>query len=181
LIRAFARFVRAYPQFRHHLVLAGKDTWYADRVRDAARESGVSDRIRFLGFVSDRDLLQLYNACDLFVFPSFYEGFGLPALEAMACGRAVACSNTSALPEVVDGAAILFDPYTEDEIVRAIADLLLDAQLKARMERLGLQRAAHFSWQNTAQKTLEVYFEVAERFASPGRRAKPVTVGSRTP
>jgi len=107
------------------------------------------------------------------VFPSFYEGFGLPALEAMACGRALACSNTSALPEVVDGAAILFDPYAEDEIVRAIADLLLDAELKARMERLGLQRAAHFSWQKTAQKTLEVYFEVAERFASRGRRIKP--------
>jgi glycosyltransferase involved in cell wall biosynthesis len=180
LIRAFARFVRAYPQFPHHLVLAGKDTWYAERVREAARESGVSGRIRFLGFVSDRDLLQLYNACDLFVFPSFYEGFGLPALEAMACGRAVACSNTSALPEVVDGAAILFDPYAEDEIVRAIADLLLEAELKARMERLGLQRAAHFSWQKTAQKTLEVYFEVAERFASPGRRAKPAAVVSKT-
>ena len=173
LIRAFVKFVRAYPQFPHHLVLAGKDTWYAERVREAARESGVSERIRFLGFVSDRDLLQLYNACDLFVFPSFYEGFGLPALEAMACGRALACSNTSALPEVVDGAAILFDPYAEDEIVRAIADLLLDAELKARMERLGLQRAAHFSWQKTAQKTVEVYFEVAERFASPGRRVKP--------
>jgi glycosyltransferase involved in cell wall biosynthesis len=173
LIRAFARFVRAYPQFPHHLVLAGKDTWYAERVHEAARDSGVSGRIRFLGFVSDQDLLQLYNACDLFVFPSFYEGFGLPALEAMACGRALACSNTSALPEVVDGAAILFDPYAGDEIVRAIADLLLDAELKARMERLGLQRAAHFNWQKTAQKTLEVYFEVAERFVSPARRAKP--------
>ena len=181
LIRAFTKFVRAYPQFPHHLVLAGKDTWYAERVREAARESGVSGRIRFLGFVSDRDLLQLYNACDLFVFPSFYEGFGLPALEAMACGRALACSNTSALPEVVDGAAILFDPYAEDEIVRTIADLLLDPQLKARMERLGLQRAANFSWQKTAQKTLEVYFEVAERFASPRRRVKPVAVASGTP
>jgi glycosyltransferase involved in cell wall biosynthesis len=75
----------------------------------------------FLGFVSDADLLQLYNACDLFVFPSFYEGFGLPALEAMACGRAVACSpNASALPEVVDSAAIVFDPYRTDEMVRAI-------------------------------------------------------------
>src|SRR4030095_13730016 len=109
------------------------------------------------------DLLQLYNACDVFVFPSFYEGFGLPALEAMACGRSVVCSHTSALPEVVDGAAILFDPYAVDEIVRALADLLLDSELRARMGRLGLQRAAHFSWQKTAQRTLEVFHEVAER------------------
>src|SRR5579859_6305186 len=143
LIRAFAKLVRAYPQLKHNLVLAGKETWFADRVREAAKESGVGERIRFFGFVSDSDLLQFYNACEAFVFPSFYEGFGLPALEAMACGRAVVCSNTSALPEVVDGAALLFDPYAVDEMVRAIADLLLDPELRTRMERLGLQRAAH--------------------------------------
>ena len=163
LIKAFAKVVRAYPQLRHHLVVAGKTTWFADRVHEAARESGVSDRIHFLGFVTDDDLLQLYNGCDLMVFPSFYEGFGLPALEAMACGRAVACSNATALPEVVDGAAILFDPYRTDEIVRAIADLLLDAELRTRMERLGLQRAAHFSWHKTAERILEVFHEVVEQ------------------
>ena len=126
LIRAFARLVKAYPQLKQNLVLAGKETWFADQVHEAARDSGVADRIHFCGFVSDADLLQLYNACDFSVFPSFYEGFGLPALEAMACGRAVVCSHTSALPEVVDGAAILFDPYALDEIARAMADLLLD-------------------------------------------------------
>ena len=163
LIRAFAELVRACPQLGHDLVLAGKPTWFADQVQAAARESGVGDRIRMLGFVSDTDLLQLYNACDLFVFPSFYEGFGLPALEAMACGRAVACSNASALPEVVDSAAILFDPYRTDEMVRALKDLLLDAELRARMERLGLQRAAHFSWQKTADAILDVFREVAHQ------------------
>jgi glycosyltransferase involved in cell wall biosynthesis len=162
LINAFARLLRAYPQLKHNLVLAGKETWFAGRVREAARDSGVGDRIQFTGFVSDPDLLQLYNACDLFVFPSYYEGFGLPVLEAMACGRAVVCSNTSALPEVVDGAAILFDPYAIDAIVRAIADLLLDAELRGRMERLGVQRAAYFSWQKTAQHTLDVFYGVAE-------------------
>jgi len=162
LIKAFAKLVKAYPQLKQNLVLAGKETWFAGRVHEAAKESGVADRIQFFGFVSDQDLLQLYNACDLLAFPSFYEGFGLPALEAMACGRAVVCSNTSALPEVVDGAAITFDPYSVDEMVRAIADLLLDAELRQRMERLGLQRAAHFSWQKTAERTLEVFHEVAE-------------------
>lgn len=166
LIKAFARLLRAYPQFKHNLLLVGKETWFADRVREAANESGVGERIQFFGFVSDSDLLQFYNACDVFVFPSFYEGFGLPALEAMACGRAVICSNTSALPEVVDGAALLFDPYAIDEIVRAIADLLLDSELRTRMERLGLQRAAHFSWQKTAERTLDVFQEVAENAAS---------------
>ncbi|MGO9231704.1 MAG: glycosyltransferase family 4 protein [Bryobacteraceae bacterium] len=161
LIRAFAELVRACPQLRHELVLAGKPTWFADHVKAAARESGVADRIRLLGFVSDNELLQLYNACDVFVFPSFYEGFGLPALEAMACGRAVACSNASALPEVVDSAAILFDPYRIDEMVRALKDLLLDAELRGRMERLGLQRAANFSWQKTANAILDVFREVA--------------------
>lgn len=162
LIKAFARLARAYPQLKQKLVLAGKETWFAAKVQEAAKESGVADRIQFLGFVADRDLLNLYNACDLFVFPSFYEGFGLPALEGMACGRAVACANTASLPEVVDGAAILFDPYDIDEIARALADLLLDAELRSRMERLGLQRAAHFSWQKTATETLEVFHEVAE-------------------
>ena len=173
LIRAFAALVRAYPQFKHKLVLAGKDTWFSDRVHEAARESGVADRIQFIGFVSDPDLLHLYNACELFVFPSFYEGFGLPALEAMACGRAVVCSNTSALPEVVDGAAIVFDPYSTEQIVRALADLLLDHEIRARMERLGLQRAAHFSWQKTAERTLQVFREVAERSQSAHSHVRP--------
>jgi glycosyltransferase involved in cell wall biosynthesis len=163
LIAAFAELVRAYPQLTHHLVLAGKDTWFSPKVREAARQSGVADRIQFVGYVSDEDLLQLYNACDLFVFPSFYEGFGLPVLEAMACGRAVACSSTSSIPEVADSAAIMFDPYSTREMVSAMADLLRDAELRARMERLGLQRAARFSWRTAAQQTLEVYREVAER------------------
>ncbi len=169
LIRAFAELVKNFPQLRHRLALAGKETWFAPKVREAARDSGVAERIRFLGFVTDRDLLHLYNACDLFVFPSFYEGFGLPVIEAMACGRAVTCSNTSAMPEVADGSAILFDPQSTSQMTRAMADLLRDAELRARMERLGQQRAAHFSWQSSAQKTLEVYYAVAQR----NRRAHP--------
>ncbi len=169
LITAFAELAKNFPRLRHRLVFVGKETWFSPKVKEAARTSGVGDRIRFLGFVSDRELLHLYNACDLFVFPSFYEGFGLPILEAMACGRAVACANTSAMPEVADGAAILFDPRSTAEITRAMADLLQDAELRSRMERLGQQRATQFSWQKSAQRTLAVYYDVAER----NRRNRP--------
>lgn len=178
LIQAFAGLLRSYPKFKHDLVLAGKETWFSSNVREAARKSGVAGRIRFLGFVSDPELLNLYNAADLFVFPSFYEGFGLPPLEAMACGRAVVCSNTSAIPEVVDGAALLFDPASSADIARAMADILLDPQLKARMERLGLQRSAHFSWQKSARKTLEVFYSVAERSA-PRHALRRMTAAER--
>jgi glycosyltransferase involved in cell wall biosynthesis len=177
LIEAFAEAMRARPELPHHLVLAGKDTWFAPRVHRAARKSGYAGRIHFTGFVNDDDLLHLYNACDVFAFPSFYEGFGLPVLEAMACGRPVICSNTSALPEVADAACLLFNPYERREIARALLDLLLDAELRSRMERLGLQRAALFSWRDAASKTLEVYHEVAGRgrFAATGSRAISMT------
>jgi glycosyltransferase involved in cell wall biosynthesis len=169
LIEAFSRLIKSRPQLPHRLIIAGQDTWFGGRVREAARNSGVEDRISFTGFVSDEDLLRLYNACDCFVFPSFYEGFGIPILEAMACGRAVACSNTSAMPEVADGAGLLFDPTQPDEIARAMRDILIDGELRSRMERLGLQRAAGFSWQKSAQLTLQVYEQVAGREATLSR------------
>lgn len=161
LIRAFERLVSAYPQLPHHLVIVGKETWYAPAIRTAARKSSSADRIHFTGFVSDDDLLKLYGACDLFVYPSFYEGFGLPIVEAMACGRAVACSNTSAMPEVADSAALLFDPRSEEDLLLSMRDLLLNPELRVRMERLGAQRAPLFSWDRTAAKTLELYYEIA--------------------
>ncbi|HWE50862.1 MAG TPA: glycosyltransferase family 1 protein [Bryobacteraceae bacterium] len=170
LITAFARLLTNHPQLRHHLVLSGKETWYAPKVLEAARNSGFASRIHFTGFVPDQELLELYNACDCFVFPSFYEGFGLPILEAMACGRAVACSNTAAMPEVADGAGLLFNPHDTGDIARALKDILLDSELRARMERLGLQRAATFTWQKSARATLEVYREVVEDRIGTGRR-----------
>ncbi len=161
LIRAFESLIRAHPQLPHHLLIVGKETWYAPTVRAAAKKSQVADRIHFTGFVEDEELRRLYGACDLFVYPSFYEGFGLPILEAMACGRAVACSNTSAMPEVADSAALLFDPCSQRDLVFAMRDLLLNPELRQRMERLGVQRAGMFSWTSTAAKTLDLYYAVA--------------------
>ncbi|HTS78525.1 MAG TPA: glycosyltransferase family 1 protein [Bryobacteraceae bacterium] len=161
LVRAFEALLQAHPQIRHHLVFVGKETWSSKGLHRAVERSRVADRVHFTGFVDDDDLVYLYGACDLFFFPSFYEGFGLPILEAMACGRAVTCSNTSAMPEVADGAAILFDPHSVSEMTRAMADVLLDTELRARLERLGMQRAAQFSWEQAARRTLQVYYEVA--------------------
>lgn len=161
LLRSFEEMVRSYPELPHHLVFVGKRAWRSNEVTAAAKTSQIRDRVHFMNFVSDEDLVRFYGACDLFVYPSLYEGFGLPIIEAMACGRAVACSNTTAMPEVADSCALLFDPKSDIEIGRAMRDLLLDAELRQRMERLGLQRASIYSWDRAARQTLDVYYEVA--------------------
>jgi len=161
LLQAFEDVIRARPSLPHRLVFVGKETWASPDLHQAVARSSVADRVHFTGFVEDADLLQLYGACDLFAFPSFYEGFGLPILEAMACGRAVVCSDTTAMPEVADSAGLLFNPHSTSEMARAMLDVLLDNELRARLERLGQQRATLFSWQRSARQTLEVYHDVA--------------------
>jgi glycosyltransferase involved in cell wall biosynthesis len=155
LIAAFENVIRAHPSLPHHLVCVGQETGGAI-TRRAAR-----DRVRFTGYVSDANLLDFYGACDLFAFPSLYEGFGLPILEAMACGRSVACSNTSAMPEVAGSAAIYFDPHSIPEISRAISQVLLDVNFRVVLERRGLDRARAFRWESSARRTLDVYHEIA--------------------
>ena len=161
LIEAFSELVREYPQIPHKLVIVGKDTWFAPQIRAAARASAAAERIIFTGWIGDDELLPVYNACDVLMFPSFYEGFGLPVLEAMASGKAVACSRTSAIPEVADSAALLFNPSNRGEMVRAMRDLLIEPALRQRMERLGQARASLFTWERTARLTLDIYQEVA--------------------
>jgi glycosyltransferase involved in cell wall biosynthesis len=161
LLRAFEEVLRTHPNLPHRLVFVGKETWYSKELHRAVDRSAVAERVHFTGFVEDEDLVHFYGACELFVFPSFYEGFGLPILEAMACGRAVASSSLTAMPEVADAAGILFDPHSTAEMVRAISDVLVDPELRVRLERLGTHRATQFSWEQAAQRTLDVYYEVA--------------------
>ncbi len=125
--------------------------------KQRAAELGLGEGVRFLGPLPEEDLPALYGGATLFVFPSLYEGFGLPVLEAMACGAPVACSATSSLPEVAGDATLFFDPSDVEDIATTLRRALDDPDLRVALRERGLARARQFSWQQTAQKTLEAY------------------------
>lgn len=139
------------------LVLPGYGTWHEQELRQRAESLGVSEDVRFLGWLTDEELEGLWAITDIFVFPSLYEGFGLPVLEAMARGVPVACSNTSSLPEVAGDAAEQFDPRDERAMATVVERLLSDRALAERLRVAGRHRAAGFTWQRTAQGTLASY------------------------
>jgi alpha-1,3-rhamnosyl/mannosyltransferase len=142
------------------LVVAGpRDRRFPD-ARDIAAPLGVANRVVTLGAVPSADLPALYAAADAFAFPSFDEGFGLPPVEAMACGTPVACARTGSLPEVVGEAAILFDPYRPFDIAVALRTLLDDDASRRHFRRAGLERATTFRWEDVAAATWRVYWDV---------------------
>lgn len=143
------------------LVIAGRHDPRYPQAQQRVKALGLEQRVRFIGPVSDAEAAALYSACDLFVCPSLYEGFGLTPLEAMACGAPVACSNASSLPEIAGDAAIMFDPAKLGEIVAACARILNDSALRADMRRRSQTQAARFSWSETARSTIEVYRDVS--------------------
>ena len=155
LIEAFER-AKSAASLPHKLVLAGSDWSGADEVHRAARASRVVRDIVFTGYVPGADLPDLYRGADLAVCPSLYEGFGMPVLEAMACGTAVACSNVSSLPEVAGDAAALFDPFDVDEMANTMRRILAAPAQRASLEARGLARNRLFSWRTSAARTLEV-------------------------
>lgn len=168
LIRLLAAFERAVTAARlpHHLVLIGATGWKTAALDRALRTSPLAERIHLPGYVPDRDLPYWYAGAALFAYPSLEEGFGLPPLEAMACGAPVLTSNCSALPEVVGDAAYLIDPTDTEAIARAIAEILSDPRLAERLSQAGPRRARCFTWSDAARRHLALY----ERIASGGRR-----------
>ncbi|MPZ48316.1 MAG: glycosyltransferase [Dehalococcoidia bacterium] len=143
-----------------HLAIVGQDGWRSHEDEAALHELGLSGRVRFTGYVPQADLPALYNAASVFVFPSLYEGFGLPPLEAMACGTPVVTSNVSSLPEVVGDATLLIDPLDAGAIAAAVARILDQPALAETLRQVGLDRAAGFSWEDCAAATLSVYRQV---------------------
>ena len=139
------------------LVLPGYPTWHEQELRERAAAAGVGEEVRFPGWVSPEEIEGLWGVAEAFVYPSLYEGFGLPVLEAMARGVPVACSDASSLPEVAGEAALLFDPRREDAIAEAVERMLGDPAETERLRAEGLQRVREFTWERTARLTLASY------------------------
>ncbi len=156
LLRAYALLPERL-RANHELAIVWTHPLLAKSILAEARAHGIEGRLRFLQHVSNDDLVALYNAAALFVFPSRYEGFGLPILEAMACGAPVVAANNSSIPEVASDAALLVDSESPSSIAHAMERVLDDAALRDEMVARGLQRAASFSWQRCARETVAVY------------------------
>lgn len=158
LLEAFARLRRnGAVDADLRLVLAGARGWLDEPIFATVRSLGLENAVRFTGFVDDDDLPAVYSGAALFVFPSLHEGFGLPLLEAMACGVPVVTSNVSSMPEVAGAAATLVDPRDGEGLAAAIARSLRDAALRDRLREAGIARARQFSWEATARRTLDAY------------------------
>jgi glycosyltransferase involved in cell wall biosynthesis len=155
LLEAYARVCQYHPDVT--LVIAGKRQWQTAGIEQTFQRLQLDDRVLFTGYVDDADLPALYSAAEAFVFPSLYEGFGLPPLEAMACGVPVITSNVSSLPEVVGDAALLVDPLDVNALANALTRVLTDTQLRADLRGKGFQRARVFRWDRTARDTLQIY------------------------
>lgn len=161
------RVLKAFADYRRRsnsplkLVLAGNKTWDAAAVDQVIAELNLAAAVVEAGHVANTDLPALYSAAEAFVFPSLWEGFGIPVIEAMACGCPVLTSNCSSLPEIAGDAAVLVDPLSVTEVAAGLERILSDQQLRADMRARGLARAEQFSWRRTAEQTLDVYRKVA--------------------
>jgi len=159
LIEAFIKWKRE-GNVEHRLVITGRKGWFYKEILEKIQKSAHSQDIIFTDFVDDEDLPFLYSGAEMFLYPSLYEGFGLPVLEAMACGTPVVTSNLSSLPEVTGEAGLLIDPLNVEEIVLAMEKLSRDRKTLDELQKRGLERAKLFSWERAAKETMELYKEM---------------------
>jgi glycosyltransferase involved in cell wall biosynthesis len=164
------RIIRAFAQLKREikmplkLLLAGRRIWTSDGVDEAIAEENLKDAVHELGHIGLDDLPVIYSGAELFVFPSLWEGFGIPVIEAMASGTPVVTSNISSLPEVAGDSAVLVDPYSVEEIAKGMYRILSDIAYRKSLCAKGLQRATLFSWTNTAKQTLKAYKSLPPKF-----------------
>ena len=180
LLRTYGTLVHRDPHTRP-LIIAGGRGWHYARVFALLERLALEDRVRFPGFIAHEELPLWYNAATLFVFPSLYEGFGLPVLEAMACGTPVVASNASSLPEVVGEAGLLVAPRDVEGLAEAMRRLLTDAALREELRARGRDRASKYSWRASAVRTAAVYDHVLGTVAVPSASPDPATDGNRGP
>lgn len=166
LVSAFEEVTRARPEGTLQLVIAGGSGWLSGPLFEAIEKSPARDRILLTDYLHDGDLRALYSSCRAFIYPSIYEGFGLPPLEAMACGAPVIASRIASLEETTGGAAVLFDPKSVGELTQNVLELLGHENGRRTLSTAGQRRAAEFSWENTARLTWNVYEEAVRRFRS---------------
>ena len=166
LARAFDRILRE-TDGRPQLVIAGGAGWLSGDLHRFLRQVDFGDRLRVTGYLDDEDLRGLYSSCKLFIYPSLYEGFGLPPLEAMACGAPVVASRIPALIETLGDNARLVDPLNQNELAKSIVELLSNETARQKMSSAGLKHAAGFSWNETARRTLEIYERVLKSLRNP--------------
>jgi glycosyltransferase involved in cell wall biosynthesis len=169
LLRAFAEVLKT-TELRPQLVIAGQQGWLADETLSYVKNENLSERIKFTGYLTDRDLRALYSSCAVCVYPSLYEGFGLPPLEAMACGSPVIASDIPSLTEAVGNAALLAPPRDVQKLAQRIVEMLTETNTREFYSQAGLDRVRQFSWERTAELTLEVYKEVFSRKGAKAQR-----------
>jgi glycosyltransferase involved in cell wall biosynthesis len=158
LIKSFSELIKEFPDLS--LVHAGPYGWQMGTLQTQIKELGLNNSVHFLGRVSLDDLAGLYNAASVFVYPSLYEGFGLPILEAMACGCPVITSNISSMPEIGQGASILINPTDISELTASMINIIQNTNLAQDLIQAGLSRAKHYSWKYCAEETIKIYQKV---------------------
>ncbi len=161
LVRVFAE-VKHNHHIPHQLVITGKKGWHYDQLFKLVHDLGLTEDVIFTGYVEDGDKSALYHGADLFVFPSLYEGFGLPPLEAMSCGIPTISSNTSSLPEVIGEGGITLSPHDEALWVKAMTQVLTDKTLHTELGQKAKKQAKQFSWERCARETLAVYHKIGQ-------------------
>lgn len=154
LIKAFAEVNKRYPDY--HLIIGGKNGWEFEEVYEEISKNYLNKKVHVLGYLSTSSLINLYNLAKAFVFPSFYEGFGIPPLEAMKCGCPVIASFTSSIPEVVGDSALLINPESVEEMANAMIKVIKDEELCTKLRSNGFNQSKKFSWEESAEKILEV-------------------------